>query len=128
MSKVFARQMHGKWFKVESYYDESGKRRQRSLGAIPEEEALALLEQGSDVSEAQEEGIGEEAPGEEALPKLPGRADSLRRIQVALTTLTVRLLAMTQHDPEHAVALLGMADKVDECRDDFEELYPEEEA
>lgn len=48
MGRVFARQMRNTWFKIAQYQDETGRRRQRSLGPITELEAERLVDQGGE--------------------------------------------------------------------------------
>ena len=106
-NRVFARQVRERWYKIEEYRDGGGRRRQKTLGAIDEDEVFRFNALGS----AQEapEGRGAHADGEaevlieaEHYPVIPDRLETIQRIQTFFDSPCFRSFVMTRHHPDDA--------------------------
>ena len=143
-SRIFPRKIGDKWYRVESYYDEGGVRRQRSLGKITEGQAEWMRNNPvpPEFVETVEAEPVESCPVER-IEEAEAHHDEIRtRIWASLPQTTQEalalydqglgamfnaLLALTRICPEHLAQLLRATDDLNHINVTISDLFSTED-
>ena len=130
MGRIFAREIGGRWYRIAVYRDESGKRRQKSLGRLSDDDARRLLAAGGQTI-ADEEVInwkvqdGQEAPEPEYEPGEYSTAEIFEVYREAMRDLSdVVLSNLCPRYPAFGRRFREVAEALRACDRLVNELHP----